>query len=164
MLSSIRPALRPIARAATLAAALAALTACERGTERPQGAAASATSAAAGDSLPADHPPIGGAAGGAPRSTLPPAARAALDSGNVAFRAKQYDVALTYYRAAVDAAPGSAAPFFGIYMAARATGNAALADSAMKQVKAHSPANAGMTDSAMKALHAEQQPKRPASE
>jgi hypothetical protein len=67
---------------------------------------------------------------------LPLAAKAALDAGNEAFRAKRLDDAVASYRAAAAAAPAHAAPWFGLYMAAGATNNVALADSAMARVKA----------------------------
>ena len=63
-------------------------------------------------------------------------AAARLDSGNVAFRVKQYDVALGYYRGAAESVPNHAAPWYGILMVAQATKNAALAESAMKAVAA----------------------------
>lgn len=66
---------------------------------------------------------------------LPLAAKAALDSGNMAYRAKQLDVALTYFRQAAVEAPKHAAPWFGLYMVASEQKNAALADSAMARVR-----------------------------
>ncbi len=78
--------------------------------------------------------------GGAPMRELPPGlnavAAARLDSGNVAFRVKQFDVALGYYRGAAESVPNHAAPWYGILMVAQATRNMALADSAMKAVAA----------------------------
>ena len=79
------------------------------------------------------------AAGAAPVSDLPAAARTALDAGNAAYRAKDMDGALASYRAAAAAAPGRAAPWFGVYMVAADMKNMALADSAMANVKAYSP-------------------------
>jgi hypothetical protein len=67
-------------------------------------------------------------------SSLGTAARSALDRGNAEFRAGRYEVALTHYRSAVAASPGAAAPYFGMYMAAKKLGNAALADSAQAEV------------------------------
>lgn len=67
---------------------------------------------------------------------IPPAAKAALDAGNEAYRAKRMDDALASYRAAAAAAPSHAAPWFGVYMVAGAMKNTALADSAMARVKA----------------------------
>ena len=73
-----------------------------------------------------------------PMRELPPGltavAAARLDSGNVAFRVKQYDVALGYYRGAAVDVPNHAAPWYGIYMVAQATKNTVLADSALKAV------------------------------
>jgi hypothetical protein len=69
---------------------------------------------------------------------LPPgltaSAAARLDSGNIAFRVKQYDQAMRYYEAAARDVPEHAAPWYGIYMVGQATGNAALADSATRAV------------------------------
>jgi hypothetical protein len=64
-----------------------------------------------------------------------PAARAALDSGNELFRQKSYAAALARYRAASELAPQHAAPFFGIYMVARATHDSAMADSALAAIR-----------------------------
>lgn len=94
---------------------------------------------------------------------LGPAAQAALDSGNALFRQKAYQPALAKYRRASELAPQHAAPLFGIYMVARATNDAALADSAMAGIRARNgnlppvgegTPHAGMSDSALKAMHA----------
>ena len=66
---------------------------------------------------------------------LGPAAKAALDSGNVLFRRKDYAGALARYRAAAELAPQHSAPLFGIYMVARATNNKAMADSALDGIR-----------------------------
>jgi hypothetical protein len=70
--------------------------------------------------------------------TLPPGmtpvSAALLDSGNVAFRMKQYPVARAYYERAAAAVPTLAAPWYGVYMVAQATSNQPLADSALKMV------------------------------
>lgn len=73
---------------------------------------------------------------GASGPQLPLAARTALDAGNAAYRAKQFDAALAQYRAAAAAAPEHAAPWFGIYMVANDMKNTSLADSAMSHAKA----------------------------
>jgi hypothetical protein len=65
---------------------------------------------------------------------MTPAAAANLDSGNVAFRVKQYEVAQQYYMRAATIVPQQAAPWYGVYMVAQATSNQKLADSAMKMV------------------------------
>lgn len=62
-------------------------------------------------------------------------AQAALDSGNALFRSKAYGQALAQYRRAAAAAPSHAAPLFGVFMVARATGNGALADSALAGIR-----------------------------
>lgn len=59
---------------------------------------------------------------------------ALLDSGNVAFRLKQYPVAQAYYEKAAAEVPDQAAPWYGVYMVAQAIKNPSLADSAMKMV------------------------------
>ena len=64
-----------------------------------------------------------------------PRAKAALDTGNALYRKKQYEGALAHYREASELAPQHAAPFFGIYMVARATGNTVLADSALAAIR-----------------------------
>lgn len=97
--------------------------------------------------LPSGHPAVTSAV------DLTPAARFALDSGNVAFKAKNFPEALRLYRVAADAAPRHAAPWFGVYMVAKATGNAALGDSAMKEVQRRTPAPPAALDSAMRGLH-----------
>lgn len=64
-----------------------------------------------------------------------PEAQAALVRGNALFTKKDYGGALTEYRAASTFAPQHAAPFFGMYMVARATNNALLADSALMAIR-----------------------------
>ncbi|MEQ1691854.1 MAG: tetratricopeptide repeat protein [Gemmatimonas sp.] len=99
------------------------------------------SSACSGPDVP--KTPLGAAnAGGSfvPGATdqLPPglnaSAAARLDSGNIAFRLKQYDQAMKYYEAAAKDVPDHAAPWYGIYMVGQATGNTALADSATRAV------------------------------
>lgn len=64
-----------------------------------------------------------------------PAAKAALDSGNVLYRKRAYAAALAQYRQASALAPQHAAPLFGIYMVARATNNLAMADTALAGIR-----------------------------
>jgi hypothetical protein len=90
------------------------------------------------------------------QSPLPPQARMALDSGNAQLRAKRYDAALASYRRAVTEAPGHVAPEFGVYMAAKRMGNAALADSALRIISAHTGGSPTWTDSAMRRAHGAQ--------
>lgn len=84
---------------------------------------------------------------------LPASARGALDQGNQAFRAGHYDVALASYRNAAKAAPGDAAPYFGVLMVAQKLGNKALADSASQAIAARNGEQQMLTDSAMRSLH-----------
>jgi hypothetical protein len=86
-----------------------------------------------------------------------PAAKAALDSGNVLFRHKAYAAALAQYRAASALAPQHSAPLFGIYMVARATHNPVMADSALAGIRlrggAMTPAPHVLTDTALQRIH-----------
>ena len=88
---------------------------------------------------------------------LGPAAKAALDSGNVLFRKKNYQEALAQSRAASALAPQHAAPVFGIYMVARATHNKAMADSALAQNRLRNAPLPGaphtFSDSALRRMH-----------
>ncbi|HYD54705.1 MAG TPA: hypothetical protein VEA99_18875 [Gemmatimonadaceae bacterium] len=102
--------------------------------------------AAAGPSVQPVNSPV--------RDALGATARTALDKGNVEFRAGRFEASLALYREAAAAAPQSAAPYFGIYMAARKLGNAALADSAQQEIgKRSGTASRMFSDSAMKAAH-----------
>lgn len=68
-----------------------------------------------------------------------PQAQLALDSGNAAYREGRYTDALARYREAAAAAPEHGAPLFGIYMAASALGDSALADSAQARLREMMP-------------------------
>lgn len=80
-------------------------------------------------------------------------ARSDLDRGNAEFRAGRYDVALAHYRAAAREAPTSAAPYFGVYMAARKVGNTQLADSAQAEIAKRIDTSSVPRDSATRASH-----------
>jgi len=92
---------------------------------------------------PADRarPAESTAAGEQPRMEL--GAAAELDSGNVAYRAKDYPTALAHYRRATERAPRLAAAWFGVYMARNALGDRAGADSAMRVVQSIAPGTMG---------------------
>jgi hypothetical protein len=60
--------------------------------------------------------------------------QAPIDSGNVAFRARDYDAALRHYREATVRAPEEPTGWFGVVMAADALGDSALADSARARI------------------------------
>ncbi|HVX38217.1 MAG TPA: hypothetical protein VHB25_01495 [Gemmatimonadaceae bacterium] len=115
---------------------------------------------ACSSSKPAEKQPLAAQSGGdtSARSSLPPETRAALDSGNSAYRAGQYEKALASYRSAAKSAPDNAAPYFGIYMAAGKLNNKALADSATAAINARSGGQPGLSDSAMKAMHSSTMP------
>jgi tetratricopeptide (TPR) repeat protein len=66
-------------------------------------------------------------------------AMAQLDSGNVAYRAGDYEGALTYYVRVTEMAPDDATGWFGIYMAQEALGNQAAADSAIAEARKRNP-------------------------
>jgi hypothetical protein len=80
-------------------------------------------------------------------------ARDALDSANAAFRRKDYDRALKFYRQAAGAAPNHASPWFGIFMVAEASGNAALRDSAQREVQKRTVDSPNVTDSTLRNTH-----------
>lgn len=80
--------------------------------------------------------PMGGSAELPPGMTAIAAAH--LDSGNVAFRARNYEQALRYYRTAALDVPQHPAPWYGVLMVGQATGNRALADSATAAVATRS--------------------------
>lgn len=86
--------------------------------------------------LPPGHVPIDAPTGTVPLSA---AAQALLDSGNTAFRVKDFDGALAYYHKASLTNPTHAAPWFGTYMVGKAMNNAALADSALRMVRERAP-------------------------
>lgn len=91
--------------------------------------------------------PTGMAAGsGDPSgSSLPPDVQAALDSGNAAFRAGDYRAALERFESLASEHPDVRAAWFGVFMAHRALGNTAAADSARRR--------AGMGSSDAMRLH-----------
>ncbi len=66
----------------------------------------------------------------ASREQVPDSVRQQLDSGNAAYRAKDYETARRHYGAATRMAPNFTAAWFGVYMAATALGDTASADSA----------------------------------
>jgi tetratricopeptide (TPR) repeat protein len=73
------------------------------------------------------------------RESLAPGVAAQLDSGNAAYRQRDYDAALRHYQAAVGHDANAAAGWFGIYMAHAALGNQAAADSAMRRAQSLQP-------------------------
>lgn len=70
---------------------------------------------------------------GQAQSSLSPAVSAKLDSGNTAYRAGDYERALSHYRAAADLEEDAAAPWFGVYMAYSAMGREDSARAALER-------------------------------
>ncbi len=64
---------------------------------------------------------------------------AQLDSGNTAYRAKDYERAMRHYQAVTRIDEKEAAGWFGIYMTELARGNAAAADLALKRAQERAP-------------------------
>ena len=93
----------------------------------------------------------------AAHAIIGPAAKAALDSGNALYRRKAYAAALAQYRAASTLAPAHAAPFFGMYMVARATSNTRMADSALAGIRQRNgplaPVPHSLNDSVLQRVH-----------
>lgn len=83
--------------------------------------------------------------GAAGRSNLPSEIQSALDSGNAAYRAGNYRAALEQFESLTSEHPDVRAAWFGVFMAHRALGNTAAADSAMQR--------AGMGSSDATELH-----------
>lgn len=73
------------------------------------------------------------------RQDLDPAFIAALDSGNTAYRAREYEEALRYFERATEADAEVAAGWFGVYMAQLALGNMEAADAAMERAQELAP-------------------------
>jgi len=73
------------------------------------------------------------------RENMPPEVVASLDSGTVAFRRGEHEVALAHYRRATELAPEVAAGWFGVYMAEHALGNVEAAQEALARFRAIEP-------------------------
>lgn len=88
-------------------------------------------------------PDAGADRSGPPRITGE--AKVALDSGNVLFRAKAYDLALAQYRRSAQLIPNDPTPIFGILMVGQATNNTRLTDSARARIRELNPSLADST-------------------
>ena len=93
---------------------------------------------------PDGETPHAGSTSSAP-ARLTGEAKVALDSGNVLFRAKAYDLALAQYRRSALLAPGDVTPLFGVLMVGEATRNSRLADSARARIRELNPSLADST-------------------
>lgn len=104
--------------------------------------------------LPLGHPTSGvsGGRGAETPEAMSGEAKAALDSGNMFFRAKTYDRALAQYRRSARLAPTELAPLLGILMVTDVTKNEKLADSTLSRMRELNPVAA---DSAAGKTHAE---------
>jgi hypothetical protein len=67
-------------------------------------------------------------------------ARLALDSGNMLFRAKAYDRALSQYRRSAQLAPTELAPLLGIMMVADVTKDSKLSEETLPRIRRLDPA------------------------
>ena len=70
---------------------------------------------------------------------LSPEARAELDLANVAYRAGDYETALSHFERVVEMAPDDATGWFGIFMAQNALGNAEAAEEALAEARSRAP-------------------------
>lgn len=70
---------------------------------------------------------------------LGPALMARVDSANEAFSADDFETASRLYRSIAEDAPDESVGWFGIFMAERALGNAAAADSALERARRAAP-------------------------
>jgi hypothetical protein len=93
------------------------------------------TGSDASDKTPLGNQAPASAAASSGGEVLPASAQAALSAGNDAYRAGRFDDALAEYNKAAVAAPTSAAPYYGVLMAAQKVGNKPLADSASAMIK-----------------------------
>ena len=85
--------------------------------------------------LPLGHPDIAGGQPAPARAVIAGEAKAALDSGNVLYKAKAYTSALAQYRRASTLAPEQEAPLIGMLMVANVTSDARLADSVTAKLR-----------------------------
>jgi hypothetical protein len=69
------------------------------------------------------------------RANMSPELKMHLDSGNAAFRRKEYPAARTHYEAATRVDKKQAAGWFGLYMVELASGNAEAAGKALKRAQ-----------------------------
>ncbi len=112
------------ARLGVLSVVMLGLVACG-GPSSDRNAPLDARPAAAGGAAAAAHP----------AKVVSAEAKAALDAGNAAFRAKDYVAALTAFEKARTLAPDNAAPWFGIYMVAQARNDTKAADAALIEIR-----------------------------
>ena len=109
------------ARAATCAAlAIVAFAACERPEDQETGSISAEDVHAAAEQYS-------------------PEVRAALDSGNAAYRNHEFETALLHYERAAAADDDATAAWFGVYMAQRALGDTVAAAQALERARDLAP-------------------------
>jgi hypothetical protein len=102
--------------------------------------------------IPLDHAnPASTAKSGVTPGAIAGEAKTALDSGNLLFRAKAFDLALVQYRRSERLAPTALAPLFGILMVTDVTKDKKLADSTRSRMRELDPS----ADSSAAMSHAE---------
>jgi tetratricopeptide (TPR) repeat protein len=72
---------------------------------------------------------------------LRPEVRAQVDSGNAAYRVRDFQAALRHFREAARLDPGQAVAWYGVQMAAGALGARAAADSAAARLRQLAPSS-----------------------
>lgn len=92
-----------------------------------------AAGACGGGDGPAARGPAGGTA------ALSPDVKVQVDSGNAAYRDRDFDAALRHFREAARLDPDQAVAWYGVQMAASAAGERAAADSAAARLRALAP-------------------------
>ncbi len=73
------------------------------------------------------------------RAAWPDGVAMRIDSGNAAYRSRDYEAAAALYRRAAELGPDIPAAWFGIYMVEHARGNLAAADSALARARQLAP-------------------------
>jgi hypothetical protein len=101
-----------------------------------------------------DKVPLAKQAAAEAAAALSAETQGALDSGNVLFRKKDYRAALAQYQLASRRSPEHAAPWFGIYMVARAVNDSSLAETSLAEIRRRNAAPPhDLTDSAFAKAH-----------
>lgn len=72
-------------------------------------------------------------------AAIPPEVQAQVDSGNAAYRGRDFRASLRHFREAARLGPGQAVAWYGVQMAADALGDRAAADSAGARLRALVP-------------------------
>lgn len=104
---------------------------------------------------------------GAPVPTITGEAKLALDSANLLFRAKSYDLALAQYRRSSQLAPAEVAPLLGVLMVAEVKKDSKLVESTLSRIRELDPSAVDSTATPGHAeiidLHSRVRPNPPSS-